>query len=207
MQNLGMDRTRPPLRWMVLQARALGLRTKPFERELSSAEMITVIESLTLGWWLLEFYPWYRLTYTRRGDDGKKTTRKQVFSNYEARPQLTFFRPHLGSSRKIHANQKIHGSLLLADKLKSDYTPKARPLDGDLLFWDKARSEGLGDWLELDLYDLVRAHVEKFITKDDNTVWQILRQTATWGKFAQYLRIFRSSHTASFSGWTTSSLR
>ena len=207
MQNLGMDRTRPPLRWMVLQARALGLRTKPFERELSSDEMITVIESLTLGWWPLEFYPWYRLTYTRQCDNGKKTTRKQVFSNCEERPQLTFFRPHLGSSRKIHANQKIHGSLLLADKLKSDYTPKARPLDDDLLFWDTARREGLGDWLELDLYDLVRAHVEKFITKDDSTVWQILRQTATWGKLAQYLRIFRSSHTASFSGWTTSSLR
>ena len=87
------------------------------------------------------------------------------------------------------------------------YTPKARPLDDKPLFWETARQEGLGEWLELDLYDLVRAHVEKFITEDDSTVWQILRQAATWGKLAQYLRIFCSSHTATFSGWTTSSVR
>ena len=62
------------------------------------------------------------------------------------------------------------------------YTPKARPLDDDPSFWETAREEGLGDWLELDLYDLVRTHVEKFITEHDSTVWQTLRQTATWGK-------------------------
>ena len=118
-----------------------------------------------------------------------------------------FFRPHLGSSRKIHANQKIHSSLLLAGKLKSEYTPQARPLDDNPLFWETARREWLGDWLELDLYDLVGAHVEKFITENDSTVWQILRQAATWGKFAQYLRVFRSSRTATFSRWTTSSVR
>ena len=83
-----MDRSRPPLRWMVLQAAALGLRTKPFERELSLDEQINVIESLTGVWWLLELCPLHRLTYTRR-NDGKKTTRKQVFSNCEAIPQLT----------------------------------------------------------------------------------------------------------------------
>ena len=33
-QNSGMDRSGPPLRWMALEARALGLRTKPLEREL-----------------------------------------------------------------------------------------------------------------------------------------------------------------------------
>ena len=206
MNNSGMDRSRPPLRWMVLQAGALGLRTKPFERELSLDEQINVIESLTGVWWLLELCPFHRLTYTRR-NDGKKTTRKQVFSNCEAIPQLIFFRPHLGSSRKIHANQKIHGSLLLAGKLKSEYTPKARPLDDNPLFWETARREGLGDWLELDLYDLVRTHVEKFITEDDSTVWQILRQAATWGTLAQYLKFFRSSHMATFSRWTTSSVR
>ena len=96
-----------------------------------------------------------------------------------------FFRPHLGSSRKIHPNQKIHGSLLLAGKLKSEYTPKAHPLGGDSSFWERARTEGLGNWLESDLYDVVRSHVENFITKDDTTVWQILRQTSTWGKLAQ----------------------
>ena len=74
MQNPGMNRSRPPLRWMVLQARVLGLRTKPFERDLSRQEQINVIKSLTCVWWPLEVLPWYRLTYTRR-NDGKKTTR------------------------------------------------------------------------------------------------------------------------------------
>ena len=73
MQNLGMDRSRPPLRWMLLQARALGLRTKPFERGLSHDEQINLIKSLTCVWWPLEVFPWYRLTYTRQ-NDGKKTT-------------------------------------------------------------------------------------------------------------------------------------
>ena len=88
-----------------------------------------------------------------------------------------------------------------------EYTPKARPLHDDPLFWETARVEGLGDWLELDLYDVVRTHVENSITTHDITVWQILRQTATWGKLAQYLRILRSSHIITFSGWTTSSVR
>ena len=118
-----------------------------------------------------------------------------------------FVRPHLGSERKLHPSQKIHGSLLLAGKLMSEYTPKARPLDDDPSFWETARRKGLGDWLELDLYDVVRAHVEKFITEHDSAVWQILRQTVTSGKLAQYLRIFRSSHMAFSSGWTTSSVR
>ena len=88
------------------------------------------------------------------------------------------------------------------------YTPKARSLDDDLSFWETARREGLGDWLESELYDIVRAHVEKFITDHDCTVWQILRQTVTSGKLAQYLRTFRSSHMATFSGgWTTGSVR
>ena len=109
-----------------------------------------------------------------------------------------FVRPHLGSSRIIHANQKIHGSLLLAGKLKSEYTPKARPLDDDPSFWETARREGLGNWLELDLYDAVRTKVEEFITGHDSTT---LRPIGIWGgKLALYLRIFRSSHMATFSG-------
>ena len=101
-----------------------------------------------------------------------------------------FVRPHLRSGRKIHANQKIHGSLLLDGKLMSEYTPWARPLDDDPSFWETARKEGLDNWLELDLYDAVRAHVENFVAEDNNTVWRILRQTTTWGKPAQYLRFF-----------------
>ena len=95
-----------------------------------------------------------------------------------------FVRPHLGSGRKLHPSQKIHSSLLLAGKVMSEYTPKACPLDDNPSFWETAHRKGLGDWLELDLYDVVQAHVEKFITKNDSTVWQILRQTATWGKLA-----------------------
>ena len=118
-----------------------------------------------------------------------------------------FFGPHRRTGRKIHANQKIHVSVLLAGSLTTGYTPKARPLDDHPSFWETARWDGLGDWLELDLYDVVRAHVEKFITNHDSTVWQILHQTVTWGKLAQYLRIFHSSHTATFSRWTTSTVR
>ena len=75
MQNAEMDRSRPPLRWMVFQAGTLGLRTKPFERELSRHEQIDVIESLTWVWWPLELCFFDRLTYSRRSD-GKKTTHK-----------------------------------------------------------------------------------------------------------------------------------
>ena len=75
MQNAEMDRSRPPLRWMVFQAGALGLRTKPFERELSRDEQIDVKESLTCVWWPLELCFFGRLTYSRR-NDGKKTTHK-----------------------------------------------------------------------------------------------------------------------------------
>ena len=75
MQNAEMDRSRPPLRWMVFQAGALGLRTEPFERDLSPSEQINVTESLTWVWWPLELCFFNRLTYTRRAD-GKKTTHK-----------------------------------------------------------------------------------------------------------------------------------
>ena len=73
MQNLGMDCGRPPLRWMVLEARAFGLRTKPFEHELTRHEQINVSEFLSPSWWLLELWYFHRLTYTRR-NDGKKMT-------------------------------------------------------------------------------------------------------------------------------------
>ena len=75
MQNAKMDRGRPPLRWMVLQASPLGLRTKLFERELSPSEQIDLIPSLTWVWWPLEFFFFNRLTYLSE-NDGKKTTHK-----------------------------------------------------------------------------------------------------------------------------------
>lgn len=61
-----MDRSRPPLRWMVFEAGLLGLRTLLFARELSVKEQIEIKESLTAGWWFLELLPLKRLTYTRR---------------------------------------------------------------------------------------------------------------------------------------------
>lgn len=70
-----MDRSRPPLRWMVFEAGALGLRTARFERELSTNEQIEIKESLTPVWWLLELLPLKRLTYSRR-KDGIPETRK-----------------------------------------------------------------------------------------------------------------------------------
>lgn len=74
-QNVGMDRSRPPLRWMVLEARALGLRTAQFKRELKPTEQIHIKESLTRVWWFLELLPLKRLTYSRR-EYGTPTTRK-----------------------------------------------------------------------------------------------------------------------------------
>ena len=66
--NTDMDRSRPPLRWMVFEAGALGLRTAPFERAyLAPEEQIEIKESLTWHWWLLEILPFKRLTFTREG--------------------------------------------------------------------------------------------------------------------------------------------
>ena len=77
MQNAGMNRGRPPLRWMVLEAGALGLRTSPFKRELSADEQIDVKESLTGAWKILEYLPIRRLTYSAR-PNGKEQTRRCV---------------------------------------------------------------------------------------------------------------------------------
>lgn len=74
-ENAGMDRSRPPLRWMVLEAGVLGLRTAPFGRELLANEQIEIKESLTPLWWPLELWFFRRLTYTRK-KEGKQHTRK-----------------------------------------------------------------------------------------------------------------------------------
>ena len=205
MQNTEMDRSSPPLGWMVLQAGVLGLCTKPFERELSPHKQINVTESLTWVWWPLELWPFHRLTYMRGAMEQRPLTSNSSPTAGNTSTNC-FFRPHCGTGRKIHANQKIHVSLLLAGSLMTGYTPKAWPLDDNPSFWETARWDGLGDWLELDLYDVVHAHVGNFIIDHDSTVWQILRQTVTWGKLALCLRIFHSSHMATFSGWMTSTV-
>ena len=70
-----MNRGMPPLRWMVFEAGAVGLRTALFERNLSSSEYFNIQESLKGAWWLFEMLPFKRLTSTRR-EDGKQTTYK-----------------------------------------------------------------------------------------------------------------------------------
>ncbi|KIM35808.1 hypothetical protein M413DRAFT_32265 [Hebeloma cylindrosporum] len=157
--NAGMDRSRPPLRWMVFEVGALGLRTAPFERELASDEQIQIKESLTALWWPLEILFFKRLTYTRRME-GKETTHK----------------PHLGFPRKIHPGQKIHSSLTLSDKTNGEYTPKARPLNDDPAFWTEARTKH-SQWLELDLYEYAETLVKYLITDSPGNALQTLSQT------------------------------
>lgn len=74
-KNFSLDRSRPPLRWMVYQAGAVGLRTGLFKRNLTPEEQIHIQESLTWHWWLLELLPLRRLTFTRR-EEGKQITYK-----------------------------------------------------------------------------------------------------------------------------------
>jgi hypothetical protein len=74
-ENAGMNRSRPPLRWMVFEAGALGLRTARFQRDLAPHEQIDTEESLKWFWWPLELFPFKRLTYTMR-EDGKQTSYK-----------------------------------------------------------------------------------------------------------------------------------
>ena len=60
-----MDRSTPPLRWMVQEAAAVGFKTKPFERELKPSEQISIKESLEGFWWnLFEYLPFQRLTFS-----------------------------------------------------------------------------------------------------------------------------------------------
>ncbi|KAF4618332.1 hypothetical protein D9613_011583 [Agrocybe pediades] len=112
-QNVGMDKSGPPLRWMVHEADALGLRMKPFSRELSSNEHIEVIESLTGLWKVLEWLPFRRLTFNGETEGGSET-----------------YIPHLSAGRVIQPGQRIHASLMLAikpSKFEPDgYIPKAR---------------------------------------------------------------------------------
>ena len=72
-----MDRSRPPLRWMIFEAGAAGLRTAPFQRDLLVYQQINIIESLRGAWWGFEIFPFKRLTFTR--EEGRpEITRKYV---------------------------------------------------------------------------------------------------------------------------------
>jgi hypothetical protein len=73
---------------------------------------------------------------------------------------------------------------MLTDKTRREYTPKARPLDDDPNFWENARTTGLRDWQERDLYEYTESLVKSLGTEcpDNGTTLQTLRQTAISGK-------------------------
>ncbi|KIK04380.1 hypothetical protein K443DRAFT_4683 [Laccaria amethystina LaAM-08-1] len=157
-KNAAMDRARPPLRWMVFEAGAAGLRTARFERELLAYEQINIIKSLTWPWLFFEICPLKRLTFTRK-ENGL--------------PEMTRW-PHLGKGRKIHRGQKIHTSLVRArGSTAENYIPQARPFDNDPSFWDMLRDEGkeptanVSEWLELDLDEERKLAVEKQVTEGE----------------------------------------
>ena len=94
------------------------------------------------------------------------------------------FRPHFGLPRKIHKGQKIHSSCLWAGELINGqpYIPKARPVGDDPGFWNTARADGLGDWLELDLYEYIDNLVKGFVEHPSIASLEDLHRTAVWGK-------------------------
>ena len=62
------------------------------------------------------------------------------------------------------------------------YMPKARPVEDDPGFWENARTQGLGEWLELDLYEYIDDLVKRFVASPNVTLLDHLHQTALWGK-------------------------
>ncbi|TFK27916.1 WD40 repeat-like protein, partial [Coprinopsis marcescibilis] len=173
-QNEGMDRSRPPLRWMVSEAKAAGLRTREFDRELLPKEHIEIKESLNGVWHLFELLPFVRLTYTARLQ-GRVLTR----------------RPHCWASRKIHPGQKIHPAVLV-EEMRTSYLPQARLASqhprslltrlrsdkhGRNEFWNAIREDGLKNtkgWLLEDLLSSARIAVRRFVEGEDPFVDSLL---------------------------------
>ena len=73
--NQAMDRSTPPLRWMVFEAGAAGLRTALFKRELNDDEQIRILESLKGLWFFCEIWPFKRLTFARKENGSPEMTR------------------------------------------------------------------------------------------------------------------------------------
>ena len=71
-----------------------------------------------------------------------------------------------------------------------NYTPKACPLYDGPSFWKDARTKGLGDRLELDLYEYTQTLVKNVISEPSGAALQNLQQTATWGTPLPILQIF-----------------
>ena len=91
---------------------------------------------------------------------------------------------------------------MLTDKTRREYTPKARPLDDDPNFWENARTTGLRDWQERDLYEYTESLVKSLECPVNGTTLQTLRQTAISGKPAPPLKKICGLRTASLAdGW------
>ncbi|KAF4618296.1 hypothetical protein D9613_011521 [Agrocybe pediades] len=158
MLNPALDRTRPPLRWMVYEAGPLGLRMSPFKRDLQDNEKVAVKESLSWVWWPFEYFPFRRLTYTRK-EKGKETTHSL----------------HRGKVRKIQPGQKIHVSVVSS----ANHIPKASgpPLSSleNTHFWGSLKEVARGAlsnserrelyerWVEVDLLIDIKTTLESLL--------------------------------------------
>jgi len=78
---------------------------------------------------------------------------------------------------------------LLDDGASNSYTPMARPLNDDFMFWEKLRTEEFqSEWLETDLYEVTQTAMEDYIAGNFTTSSHILQKIATSGEPVQ-LRI------------------
>ena len=77
-------------------------------------------------------------------------------------------------------------------------------MSNDPNFWVNARNYGLGDWLELDLYEHTRTLVERLIGEHPGTALQALRDTVMSGTSDQFFGFFHGSHKLTISGWIAS---
>ncbi|KAF4618325.1 hypothetical protein D9613_011564 [Agrocybe pediades] len=183
-QNKEMDRSRPPLRWMIHEAGSVGLLTRPFTRELKSVDQIEIKESLRGMWKVLEWLPFRRFTYNE-STTGKKYT----------------YRPHRGAGRVIQPGQKVHGSLTLAPGLGEEqrYIPRAR-LSKAIFgmeteasrnnFWRNLGDEKHRDLLEVDLERHVATLLCMYISKQETQkekVLNVLKQVPIWNDGRQAL--------------------
>lgn len=206
-QNVGLDRSRPPLRWMVLQATSLGLRIKStFPRELSSNEQIEVKESLTWAWRPLELMPFKRLTFSGSSIHRQETHGCAFSALILSMLAFTVCRPHLGAGRIIQPGQKLHSSLILSGGLGTSYIPKARFSDASINkveFWKQLNtSEELIHWVEMDLDTHIEDILRIFVLEETKreTMFNILRQIATWSTSCHWQ--YFNNHWSIFCGST-----
>ncbi|EMD41251.1 hypothetical protein CERSUDRAFT_101783 [Gelatoporia subvermispora B] len=155
-ENEAMDRKAAPLRWMVFEAVARGLRLDMLNE--GSANMavppLEVHESLTCYWWLLELYPFKYLSY-----EGKSSTRRC---------------PHLGAVRvvKLQEGQRIHGSVFSAIRPKGEqaYNPRAR-----VIYQEDIESTLPLFARFLRLFTASKPSVEKELDKTYESYWKMFK--------------------------------